>query len=197
MRADPIGAVHHLAKIGSILALSADAAANVGTPASASAGEKHESVAAGATGTGEPGVEAGERGRVEGGGVGDGVLLPRGGAGLEGENGEVEELGAGEEGGAPEDRVSVRGLGEVPGGTSKNEEVVVAVAARVDVGLVREEVVMEGKSVKSGGVEQGRGVEEREGVEGGIVGEVDGVGEEGVGGEARVLEKTPVNQWLQ
>lgn len=89
---------------------------------------------------------------MEGGRVGNGVFLPGPRAGLEREGGEVEELRQLEKGSAPNGRVVKERLGEVPSGTSHDEEVVVAHVAVPDLGVVGLEKVEEAEAVFGAGV---------------------------------------------
>jgi len=145
--ANPVGAVHDLAQLlvrgvrGGVLALAVYAPTDVGrggsaSAAAASACEEREDGTLGAADAGEPGFEESEAGRVEGGGIWNGMFLPGPRAGLEREGGEVKKLGQLEEGGAPDARVVGEGLGEVPGGAGHDEEVVVGHVAGPDLGVV-------------------------------------------------------------
>lgn len=191
------GAVDEVAEVGAVLALGADAVPDVGgRGGTAAAGEEHEGAAGGAAGAGDPVGEAGRGGGMEGGRVGDGLLLPRPGAGLEGEGCEVEEGGEVEEGSAPRRRFGVGRLREVPRRPGQDEEVVVAATAGPDAGVVGVEEGEEVEAVLGGGVDGGT-VEEGECGEGGVEGEEDGVGGGGVGGEAGVVEEAAVEEEVE
>lgn len=120
------GAIDDLADIGAVLALGTDASADVGPATAATADEEHERGTAGAASTFKPRLESTEIGRMEGGWVGDGVLLPWVRAGFNSEDGEIEKGWDMEEGGAPGRRVGGWFLGKIPGWAGHHEEMVVA-----------------------------------------------------------------------
>lgn len=127
----------------------------------------------------------------------DCLFLPGVGPGLQRQRRDVEELRRFEEGGAEYRRIVGEGLTEIPGRSSHDEEMVVAAVAVPDGGAVGVgEEVEQILAVEEAGVLFGA-VEVFEGVEGGVVGEVDGGGEMGVGGEAGVLEHAAVEDELE
>lgn len=64
--------------------------------------------------------------------------------------------------------------------------------------MVGTEVLVKRDAMEGGGIEEGRGEEERKGVKGGVVRKEDGVGVGGVGGEAGVgREKAVVEERLE
>lgn len=133
---------------------------------------------------------------MERGGVRQRLLLPRPGARLERQRRDVVEFRQLEEGRAPDRRVPRERLGEVPGGSRHDEEVIVAVVSGPDLGGIAAEEVVEIEAVFGAGIDVGA-VEESEGVDSGVVGEVDGVGTCGVRSEAGVLEDPTVENELE
>lgn len=132
-----------------------------------------------------------ERGRVR-----DGLLLPGPSSGLERQCGDVEELGQFKKRSAPDGRVVGQRLREVPGGSGHDQEVVVARAPLPDARIVRPQEAVEIEAVLGAGVDVAA-VEVAEGVEAGVVGEEDGVGEIRVGGLAGELQDAAVEDELQ
>lgn len=126
----------------------------------------------------------------------EGEVLPGPGSGLQRQRGHVIELGQFQKGSAPDGRVVGQRLREVPGGAGHDEEVVVAGAALPDARVVGPQEAVQIEAVVGAGVDVAA-VEVAEGVEAGVVGEEDGVGEIRVRGEAGELEDAAVEDELE
>lgn len=127
----------------------------------------------------------------------DGLFLPGVGSGFQCQRRDVEELRRFEERRAENRRIVGEGLAEIPGRPRHDEEMVVTAAAAPDRGAVGVgEEVEQIAAVEEAGVLVGA-VEVAEGVEAGVVREVDGGGEIGIGGEAGVFEHAAVEDELQ
>lgn len=87
-------------------------------------------------------------------------------------------------------------LREVPGRPGHDQEMVVAFMASPNAGAIVLEKFEQLKAVVGAGIDVGA-VEVTEGIDGGIVREIDGVGGVGIGGEAGVLEHAAVEDELQ